>query len=394
MITNDAIALISESVTLDEIRFDFEKHKKKLSNPFSLALVFIAGQHQTSYLEILKLIQDIFHPHQLVGCSSSGVIGNNKEYENNTAISLLLLPFADLKITIQHVTQKFLDESSGPGFWHYESECSPEAIKGALIFADPFTLRIQQLTEQLSHAYPEIPMVGGMATSGSGEYQTFLFHNQKAYADGALVAFLEGPFRMETLVSQGCRPIGNPHVVTQAEENVIHGLDDKSALSALIQLFTQVDEVTRQQLRNNLYLGLATNDYAKDFHSVDFLIHNIIGINEEIGSMVIGIRARQGQTVQFHMRDAEIAIQQLQSALERLKNRIHPSQIKAALLCLCNGRGKALYKKSHQDVQFLNQTFNALPLTGFFCNGEIGPIGNRIYAHGYTACMAFFVSEN
>ncbi|MBX7156994.1 MAG: FIST C-terminal domain-containing protein [Verrucomicrobiae bacterium] len=391
---DEAIAFTTNSLSLKDIRHDFQKNKKQCSHPVSLALVFISGKHEKNYREIVALIDEIFQPLQLAGCSSSGVIGNQKEYEDQTAISILLLSLPDLKATIQPVTQNFLDESSGPGFWHYESECSPESVRGVFIFADPFTLRVQQLTEQLSNAYPDTPMIGGMATSGSGEYRTFLFHNQDILTAGALIVFLEGPFQIQTLVSQGCKPIGKPYAITQATENVIHCLDDHSALFALTQLFTQIDNTTRKQIRNNLYLGLAVHDYPKDFQLGDFLIHNIIGINEDVGSLVIGIRARDNQMVQFHMRDPHIAFQHLHFSLQQLKSKISPSRIKAALLCLCNGRGKALYGKSHTDVRFLEKELGSVPLTGFFCNGEIGPMGNRVYVHGYTACAAFFVSEN
>lgn len=389
------VSFVTQSISFEEIEKDFYHQKKKLmwdSNP-SLALIFIAGPYQNYYPKIVNLFDQIFEPTYIAGCSTSGVIGLGKEYEEKPAISILLLSHPKLKINLQPVNQRLLDESSGPGFWHYETECSPDTTTGILVFANPFSIRTSSLVEQLSLAYPGIPILGGLAANNSSDYKTFLFSNHLTLLEGALLVFFENPIQLTSVTSQACVPIGKPFTITSSQENIIHRLNNHTALSALTRLFAEIDGTIRKKLRNNLYLGFAVDRYSNELKYGDFIIHHIIGLNEDTGSIALGVPVKNGQIIQFHMRDPAIALADLNLNLKRAQLKIHPAKPQAALLCLCSGRGTSLYTAAHQDALEIKKVLGALPLAGFICNGEIGPVGNRAYVQGYTASLALFHSD-
>lgn len=385
-------SFVTQAMSFEEIEKDFYRQKEKLmwdSTP-SLALIFIAGPYQNYYPKILNLFDQIFQPTYIAGSSTSGVISIGKEHEEEPAISVLLLSHPQLKINLQPVNQRLLDESSGPGFWHYETECSPESTTGILVFADPFSIRTSSLVEQLSHAYPEVPIVGGLATSSSGDYKTFLFSNQLTLLEGALLVFFENPIQLTPVISQACIPIGKPLTITNSQENIIHRLNNQTALSVLSQLFAEIDESTRKRLRNNLYLGFAVDRYNDELKHGDFIIHHLIGLNEDTGSIALGVPVKNGQIVQFHMRDPVMALADLNQNLKQAQLKIHPAKPQACLLCLCNGRGTSLFIQAHQDTLEIEKILGSIPISGFICNGEIGPLGNRAFVQGYTASLALF----
>ncbi len=61
-----------------------------------------------------------------------------------------------------------------------------------------------------------------------------------------------------------------------------------------------------------------------------------------------------------------------------------------ALLFSCLGRGKHMYGRPNHDSDAFRACLGDVPLAGFFCNGEIGPVGGTTYIHGFTSSFAIF----
>jgi small ligand-binding sensory domain FIST len=59
-----------------------------------------------------------------------------------------------------------------------------------------------------------------------------------------------------------------------------------------------------------------------------------------------------------------------------------------AFLFSCNGRGTNLYNEPDGDISAITSFFRGIDLAGFFCAGEIGPIGGKNFLHGHTASLA------
>ncbi|MGL5095821.1 MAG: FIST C-terminal domain-containing protein, partial [Planctomycetia bacterium] len=125
------------------------------------------------------------------------------------------------------------------------------------------------------------------------------------------------------------------------------------------------------------------------FEPGDFLIRNVFSADPENGAVAVGDYFRVGQTVQFHIRDAATADEDLRHLLhaDEYVDAVKPL---GALLFTCNGRGLNLFDQPHHDAAVVAETFGDLPLAGFFAQGEIGPVGGRNFLHGFTASLLLF----
>jgi small ligand-binding sensory domain FIST len=195
-----------------------------------------------------------------------------------------------------------------------------------------------------------------------------------------------GGVKIRTVVSQGCRPIGEPFTITGTEGNLVTSLSAKSAYEQLQTTFDALPEADRALARGNLMVGIALSEYVDEFKTGDFLIRNLLGGDPERGALLLAARPRVGQTLQFHLRDKQVAHEQL-VALTSTSSLQPPI---ASLLFPCNGRGSDLFGASGHDAQLIQAAWGQHPSAGVFCNGEIGPSGGQNFIHGYTACVATF----
>jgi small ligand-binding sensory domain FIST len=227
-------------------------------------------------------------------------------------------------------------------------------------------------------------MASGAAEPGDNR----LFFGRETLAEGAVAALISGPVRLRTVVSQGCRPIGKPYVVTKAERNVIQELGGRPALIQLKELFDTLPTREQRLVQKALHVGRVTSEYRERFEQGDFLVRNVMGIDPSSGAIAIGDYLRPGQTVQLHVRDQEAADAELKQLLAKAHDQ--SSAAAGALLFTCNGRGTRMFSEPAHDAQCIAEYFNAIPLAGFFAQGEIGPIGQQNFTHGFTASVALF----
>ena len=135
------------------------------------------------------------------------------------------------------------------------------------------------------------------------------------------------------------------------------------------------------------------NEYLEDFHRGDFVIRNVLGADPRSGTILVGALPRLGQTVQFQRRSKEAATEDMEELLVRAKKQLGRTRIYGGCLCSCNGRGRGLFGRPDHDAQMVQQRLGPMGLAGFFCNGEIGPVGEKSFLHGFTASLALFVKK-
>ena len=201
------------------------------------------------------------------------------------------------------------------------------------------------------------------------------------YDHGAIAIYVQGAVRLRTVVSQGCRPIGDPFVITQAYGNTVYQLGGTAAHQRLNEVYQTLATREREMLQRGVHLGRVVNEYQERFEQGDFLVRNVMGVDADRGGLVIGDHVRAGQTVQFHVRDAETADAELRQLLSRAKA-ASDAPPAGALLFTCNGRGSRLFAQPHHDVAAIEQILGGVPVAGFFAAGEVGPIGERAFCTG------------
>ena len=359
--------------------------------PCHAAFVFISPIYRASWDALLASLHQRLRPHVLIGCSGSGIIGGGRELEWVPAISIVAAHLPDVRLFPFLVTPEELERSSPGGFWVDKIGASPEAQPFFVLFADPFTCDPEKLLQELNHTYRGRPIVGGLISGGKHPGDHLIFMETTVVPEGAAGLAMTGDITMDAAVSQGCRPIGRPYIVTKAEDHVVWHLGGRQALGVLHEVLSRLPRDDRELAqRGSVFAGLAINEMRATFTPGDFLIRNIVGIDPASGAMAISDRAEVGQTLQFHLLDAATSREELRRLLVQRGGAPELPPPAGCLVFNCTGRGKSLYGSSHHDVRTIHTVSGKVPTGGCFCNGEIGPVGGTNFLHGYTASIGLF----
>ena len=363
----------------------------KLAGPPTLGLIFIAPKLFSKAKEILELVQIEAKVPTLIGCSGASLIATDKEVEQAPGMALGLYSLPSAKLDVVHVTQEQVEEATGPGYWHMETGI--EQTNGWLVFADPFTFNCDAWLTMWNEAYAGCPTLGGLASGDFTEQSTQLYWNNQVFTEGALAMSVSGDVALAGVISQGCTPIGDTWTITRAEGHYIHEIANRPAYEVLMQTLNALPESEKRGLRGNLFIGLVVNEYLDEFHRGDFLIRNLIGVDPSTGTLAVGATPRVGQTIQFQRRDAKTGTEDIEALLAGATKRLGAKPVYGACLCSCNGRGQRMFGRPHHDASHVQRALGPLGLAGFFCNGELGPVGEKNFVHGYTASLALFVKK-
>jgi small ligand-binding sensory domain FIST len=260
-----------------------------------------------------------------------------------------------------------------------------------IVLGEPFSFPADFLLERMNEDRPNVPVLGGMASGAAEPGENRLILGGKAYGEGAVAIHVSGSVRLRTVVSQGCRPIGHPFVVTKAERNIIYELGGKPAIVQLRAIFDTLPTSEQRLVQRALHVGRVVSEYKDRFEQGDFLVRNVVGIDASTGAIAIGDYLRPGQTVQFHIRDEQAADAELTQLLSEAKSK--SATPAGALLFTCNGRGTRMFSQPNHDAAAIQRAFGELPLAGFFAQGELGPIGQQNFIHGFTASIGLFIAD-
>ncbi|MCE0498019.1 MAG: FIST C-terminal domain-containing protein [Methylacidiphilales bacterium] len=360
--------------------------REQLSGKPTFGLVFVSSDYADKATEVLELVRVYGHVPVLLGCSGTGLAGQSQELEEGSGFSLLLVSMPGGKATAVSFSQDDVEGSTGPDFWHAKTGIKPSEVKAWLAFLNPYVFNTETWLKQWNQAYPRVPIFGGRAGGVPGDPEAWVFCDDRVARGGVALA-LEGEIAVRAVVSQGCKPIGEPLTVTQAERNVLLTLGSRPAYEVLSDVYKDLSDAEREQARGHLFAGLAVSEYLEEYKRGDFLVRNIIGADPKSGAVAINALPRVGQTLQYQLRDSQAASDELRRLL-REQAAAPASAPYAGLLCTCSGRGRGLFRRPNHDVGLINEFFPGLPLAGFSANVQIGPVGERSFEHSYTASLA------
>ena len=350
-----------------------------------LAFVFFSSHHVPRAELLAEMVADALGARVSLGCSGEGIIAGAEELETSPAITLwaACLP----GVTLSPVRLSFSptrDQFSLPG-WP-ESDGQDGTF---LLLADPFSTPMQDVLSLLDERYPGMAAIGGLAGGGQDAGENRLFLGRHAFDGGLVGVRVSGPVEVRPVISQGCRPIGERYVVTKAEHNLVHEMGGTPALTRLQSVFESLGGEDRRRAHRALHVGIVIDEHRNRFERGDFLVRNLVGADQTTGAVAIGDVVQEGQTVQFHLRDAKSASEDLHLLLAADRAR-HTNAPLGALVFSCCGRGQGLFGRPHHDSGVMTERLGQIPVAGFFAQGEIGPVGGRNFLHGYTASMALF----
>ena len=349
----------------------------------------------------------------VIGCGGGGIVGMKNDYqasevEAKPALSLTVMSLPDVDVTPFHVVAQDLpDLDSPPDKWWDTIGVSMDKSPNFILLADPFSAKINELLEGLDFAYPGAVKVGGLAsatTMGVGSGLFYFDGNDREsmlVREGTVGIAFTGNLKIESIVAQGCRSIGDTYQITKGEKNVILEMTDKTGktdipLNMLRELVNSLSPQDQDLAQYSLFLGIARDEFQLELKHGDFLMRNLVGVDPKYGAIAVGDRIRTGQRIRFHLRDAKASADDLETLLTNYCNDTtnSTSTIVGALIFSCLGRGEGLYGKPNFDSQLFLDYVNDIDLAGFFCNGEIGPVGGSTSLHGYTSVFGIFSQNN
>ncbi len=382
----------------DELPVAVEQASRELERQLGgarcdLLTVFVTPQHRGRWHELPTALRDRFPGALVLGCSAAGVIGDGRELEQAAGLALAGASLPGVELTPFHVPAERTPDPAEPDDdpsaerdrWNRALGLRDGPDPHLILLPDPFTWSGPELLDGLDRAYPKGVKIGGLASGGARPGEHRLFCDRSAHHRGMVGVALRGEIELEAIVAQGCTPVGAPMFVTRHQQQVIFDLDGRPAVEALARLVDGLDERDRARARNSLLLGVVMDPNREIYNRGDFVVRDLVGVDPQSGALATATPLYKNAVVQFHLRDAETADAELRELLAARADAPAPA---AALLFSCTGRGRGLYgHPDHDSDRIREQLGAALPIAGFFCNGEIGPVLGRTHLHGYTSAM-------
>lgn len=366
---------------------------ESMTEPCDLVLLFGSFHHCAAFADAADLIRTTLTPTTTIGVTGESVLGDDQELEGRSGLAALALRLPGVEF------KPWTSSPNNP--LPFDDPIAVAQAVGVsdhhrvtIMFADPFTAGLRRLVPSLTECRGldnPVPVVGGIASAAAQPGRNVLVINDEARTVGAVGVSLSGALDVDFVVSQGCRPIGKPMVITKAKDNMILELGGTRAIDAVQQIASELPDDDKRLLSGGLLFGLVIDEQKSHVGRGDFLVRNIVGVDQRVGGIVVGDRFRMGRTVQLHVRDAQTASEDLSLLLDAQQFSDPPL---AGLLFTCNGRGSRLFDEAGHDLHMFRDRLGEVPMAGFFAAGEIGPVAGRSFVHGQTACAALLRPSN
>ncbi len=387
-VAHDTNAALAARAVSRAVREAFGRHD------VDLACLFFSPHYAQSAPELARAVARHLAPRVMVGCMGRGIIGPSEEYETQPAVTLWAAQWPGVRMTPFRLTFHEQDNAAPLVEGWPEALHAPLERPTLLVFADPFSTPIKDVFRIIERRCPGAPAIGGLASGGDDLGDQRLVFDGEIVEEGLIGVALRGPVSIRTLVSQGCRPIGERFVVTRAERNVIYELGGVPALEILHEAYRTAESQERERKAAPgslaVQVGVAFDEQCERFDHGDFLIRGVVGVDKRSGCVATTDVVGEGQTVQFHLRDQKAASDDFHLLLARDRQLHRDAPGKGALLFSCNGRGRRFFPKPHHDITALQGQGRGIPAAGFFAAGEIVPVGGTNFIHVHTASVALF----
>jgi small ligand-binding sensory domain FIST len=367
--------------------------KDTLAGPATCGLLFTTPECSEHAKEIIEIVRIYAQVPTIIGCSSSGLIADTHEIENEAGCCVALYHLPHTQAHAIHLPLESFDSPNRPRALRSALGADAEAVNAWMLFASSDSIGDEAWLADWDQATDQRTTVGGFASSDSNDSACALFLNGETLSGGAVALGLQGAVTIEPLLSHGCRPVGSPWTITHAEHNIIHRIGNRPILEVLRDTLEGMSLTDQQQARGNIFIGLVLDEYKSSFGAGDFLVRNLAAIDPKSGAVAIATPLRVGQNLQFQIRDAQSAAIDFEQRLNAQAAKLEGRATYGACLCDCIGRGTSLYGVPDHDVRAIHATFPNLPIAGLFCNGEFGPNHQRTRVHGYAASLGLFVER-
>jgi small ligand-binding sensory domain FIST len=388
-----ASGIATANSVLVAIRTAFQRAAESLRSPADFAFVFVCGESLADkQVEIGEVWQDIAHGIPFYGGSAESIVGQKTEIEGVCAATIMLV--SGMNELPQVFELECIKTPDGNSVMGVSGELLSNVENGLMVVACPVTFSFELLADALDYERETprdrvIPILGGYCSSQDWQSPSLLFCGNRILTKGAVALTLPKGWCWQTVISQGCRPVGDPFVITKMDGQTIVSLGGKPAMQQLRDLFAKLPTNEQSMVSRSLMVGRAISEYSQTFSHGEFLIRSVQGIDPNNQGLVVTDRFQVGQTIRFHVRDAQAASADIEYLLSVYKQ--SEGAPEGGLMFTCNGRGTNMFEEANHDASRVHRYLPDLPLAGIFAAGEFGPIANQNLVHGFTAILHLLV---
>ncbi len=350
-------------------------------------VVFATAEHAPGMPRLLGALAEAAGTPYVVGCSAAGVVVGDAEVEEGPAVGVLAVSSDTIRST------PFLFHDDGDhgltagiriGQRLMGSRGTGDLV---VVWPDPFHVSGDRLLEGLDATLQGVPVVGGAASSRGGKETTIQFCGAEVSGGAVSGMRLGGEFRHQVAITQGCRPISEPLLVTRSHENLILEVEGEPAVEALrarapAEMF---DDPIR--ILEDLFVGILPDVEGETIRPGDYLVRNIVAADPDTGILAIADHVEEGQSILFAVREPHAARHDLARMTERVRSGRGDLEYRFGFYFNCLGRGSALYGRRGVDAAHLTAAFPGVPLLGFFSNAEIAPMRGVHHVLTYTGVL-------
>ncbi len=344
-----------------------------------LLVVFASPHHRVAFAEVASGLKKLLNADTVVGSTAVAIAGGATEIEDGPALSVFAACWGGGRARAFSLDAFRTSEGLRIVGW-------PDDVPATgtlLLLTEPLSFPTDDFLAMCRACRPELKLIGGSTSVAGPDYGSAMVLDDSLQSRGAVAVLLDESVQVQTVVAQGCRPIGQPLVITRSNRNVITELAGQPPLERLRQILGALDDTDQEILRRGIQVGLVVNEHQLNFGRGDFLIRSLLGSDDPNGSITISESVQPGQTIQFHLRDGVAATEDLEALLRG-------SAASGVLLFTCNGRGTHLFGVPSHDSGLIQGRIGPVPLAGMFCSGEVGMISGKTFLHGHTASVALF----
>lgn len=356
-----------------------------------VVLLFASPVFSDSFEQLVREARERTGASTLLGCAASGFLANGIELEDRPGLALIALWLPGSTLHPIRLHQEHVDLVRDRESWFAATGTAPELVNSWLLIAEPYRIDVQAVIQGVEHLHPGAVIIGGLASGNAQDRRSWVFFDDQIYDEGGVALGIGGPYQLLPFVSQGCGPIGETWTITETDRNALLAISNRPVLDVLRDTLASLPNSQRQHAKPRLVVGFAVDEYRDEYHRGDFVVRGVIGIDHQRGAIMVGGMPRVGQTIQFHLREARTADVDLHQTLADARAATRDCALVAGILCTCNGRGTNLFNAPNHDAAAVQAAFGDLPVAGFFCAGEIGPLGKRTVLHGFTSTLGLLV---
>lgn len=385
-------AVSQQTQTVRAFREACERLEATKGQAIDVLMVYFSEHHAEHARDLALAMAGDFPNAVCVGCNAAGVVGSADVGESHPSLSVMAGHLPGVKI--QPIRFE-ADTHDGPDFdWENELEIAPDDTPHFLILSQSEGFETDELLGALDDTFPSSQKFGALIDADAAAGNCLLLEGH-VYHSGAVGLAFSGNLCVEIVVAQACRPIGEPMIVTQHTQNIIHRFNRGNPMEVFQGLVAGLGKDDRKLARHAMFVGIGVENKTGVYRPGDFVIRNLIGFNPEVGDLAIAAPIRDLDIIQFHLMDPQSTAAEFERSVVDFQSDLGSHQEpKAALLFSGSAGEESRSDKALRESDILHAQFVDMRLGGLFSEGEIAPVAGTTCVHGYASTVVFFHSRD